>query len=454
MAIESDDNGVHLSGFVANPTHSRSNNKMQYLFLNGRHIRDRSLQHALGEAYRGLLLTGRFPIAFLRIEMPADQIDVNVHPTKLEVRFQDAGRVYSHLLSTIRSRFLTSDLTARVQPVSESDANLAARTSGMAVSGTDEEAIEQVRQQVSDWARTGGVTPGTDRSGTGDATGRQVAFRFDQRPDEFRPFPPLHHADVAISGGSRSFLASEAGVNADTSRYSEASRDSTSFAEDGAQVADEAWGTDGPQVGHTSSPVIRGAELAWQPRTVAFQAHNKYLVAPCDEGVMVIDQHALHERILYEQFREKTLAGAVEIQRLLVPETVDLAPSEAAAVLEYRQTLAEMGILVEPFGGSTLLVQGYPAMLGKVQPAELLRQVAAQIATNERPLQRRDVLDELLHMMSCKAAIKTGDRLSQEEIAALLEHRHLVQDSHHCPHGRPTTLVFTREELDKRFKRI
>lgn len=169
---------------------------------------------------------------------------------------------------------------------------------------------------------------------------------------------------------------------------------------------------------------------------------------------MVIDQHALHERILYEQFREKTLAQAVEIQRLLVPETVDLAPSEAAAVLEYRQTLADIGILVEPFGGSTILVQGYPAMLGRVQPAELLRQVAAQIVTNERPLQRRDVLDELLHMMSCKAAIKTGDRLSQEEIGALLEHRHLVQDSHHCPHGRPTTLVFTREELDKRFKRI
>jgi DNA mismatch repair protein MutL len=109
---------------------------------------------------------------------------------------------------------------------------------------------------------------------------------------------------------------------------------------------------------------------------------------------------------------------------------------------------------VEPFGGGTVLLQGYPAILGDVSPAELLRQVAAQLGAGERPLQRRDILDELLHMMSCKAAIKTGDRLSPREIEALLSHRHLVQDSHHCPHGRPTTLVFTKEELDKRFKRI
>ena len=100
---------------MADPSDSRANNRMQYLFLNGRHIRDRSLQHALGEAYRGLLLTGRFPIAFLRLEMPPDVVDVNVHPTKLEVRFPDGGRLYSQLLATLRKKFLTTDLTARAQ---------------------------------------------------------------------------------------------------------------------------------------------------------------------------------------------------------------------------------------------------------------------------------------------------------------------------------------------------
>lgn len=112
--VESQDDRLKLYGYVGNPTISRSHNKMQYLFLNGRHIRDRSLQHALGEAYRGLLLTGRFPISFLQFEIVPDQIDVNVHPTKLEVRFQDAGHLYSQLLHALRSRFLATDLTARV----------------------------------------------------------------------------------------------------------------------------------------------------------------------------------------------------------------------------------------------------------------------------------------------------------------------------------------------------
>ena len=114
--VESHDGDVRLSGYVANPTQSRGNQKMQYLFLNGRAIRDRSLQHALGEAYRGLLLTGRYPVALLQIEMPAEAVDVNVHPTKLEVRFQDGGRLYSQLLGTLRTRFLTTDLTAKYRP--------------------------------------------------------------------------------------------------------------------------------------------------------------------------------------------------------------------------------------------------------------------------------------------------------------------------------------------------
>src|SRR6185295_10073110 len=113
IPIDSADGDVRLAGHVANPTHSRPNNRMQYLFLNGRFIRDRSLQHALGEAYRGLLLTGRYPVCFLHLAMPPAWVDVNVHPTKLEVRFQDGGRVYSQLLGTLRTKFLSTDLVAR-----------------------------------------------------------------------------------------------------------------------------------------------------------------------------------------------------------------------------------------------------------------------------------------------------------------------------------------------------
>ena len=183
------------------------------------------------------------------------------------------------------------------------------------------------------------------------------------------------------------------------------------------------------------------------------QIHNRYLVTECDEGVVVVDQHALHERILYEELRERVLKGSVESQRLLVPETVTLSPAEAACVLEHQDLLAQMGIEVQSFGGDTILVSSYPAMLANLGPCELLHQLANHLLIDHKAPERRDLLDEMLHTVACKAAIKAGDRLAPEEVAALLQRRHLVQDAHHCPHGRPTALIFTREELDRRFKR-
>jgi DNA mismatch repair protein MutL len=186
----------------------------------------------------------------------------------------------------------------------------------------------------------------------------------------------------------------------------------------------------------------------------ALQIHNRYLVAESQEGVVVIDQHALHERILYEHLRQRVLAGAVESQALLVPEPLDLGPAEAACVLEHRELLAKLGMRVEPFGGGTVLVSSYPAMLANISPGEVLRGLVDTLLSGAKLPDRRDMLDDLLHMISCKAAIKAGDRLTPEEIATLLADRHLIDDAHHCPHGRPTALVFTREELDKQFKRI
>jgi DNA mismatch repair protein MutL len=161
----------------------------------------------------------------------------------------------------------------------------------------------------------------------------------------------------------------------------------------------------------------------------------------------------LHERILYEEIREKVLGGAMETQNLLVPEPVDLSAAEAAAVLDAQEMLAQLGVKVEPFGGGTVLISSYPAMLANWNPTELLRTLAEQLTSGGKPPDRRDLLDELLHMISCKAAIKAGDRLSPTEIDELLQRRDLAQDAHHCPHGRPTALVFTRDELDKQFKR-
>lgn len=403
--VESTDGGVRLSGYAAHPSHSRSNNRMQYLFLNRRHIRDRSLQHALQEAYRGLLMTGRYPVAFLALEMPADMVDVNVHPTKLEVRFQDSHRLYSQLLSTLRTKFLSTDLTARVETPSEDPE-----------SAVDQEQVARVRQQVVDWAK------GEVQSWSARPDASQV--RIDSTVPPFRPFPST----------GRSL---------------------------GIERLDRSWSAaGGPEVDDTSTASVPPAEHATAvpsgavPAPKALQIHNRYLVTESAEGVMVIDQHALHERILYEELRARTDSGPIEAQTLLVPEPVDLSPAEAAAALENRDLLGQLGLKVEPFGGDTVLISSYPAMLANMNPAEVLHTMLEHLLATGKAPDRRHILDELLHSIACKAAIKAGDRLSPDEIEALLARRHLVDDPHHCPHGRPTALIFSREELDKQFKRI
>jgi DNA mismatch repair protein MutL len=137
-----------------------------------------------------------------------------------------------------------------------------------------------------------------------------------------------------------------------------------------------------------------------------------------------------------------------------VPEPVDLSPSESACVLENGELLGRLGVSVEAFGGDTVLVSGYPAMLANMSPAEVLRALVERLLAGGTSPEQSELLDDLLHTVACKAAIKAGDRLSPAEVEALLEKRHLIDNAHHCPHGRPTALVFTREALDKQFRRV
>lgn len=408
--VESRDGDLRLAGFVAHPDHSRSHNKLQYLFLNGRHVRDRALQHALGEAYRGLLLHGRYPISFLRLEMPPELVDVNVHPSKLEVRFQDSGRVYSQLLGTLRTTFLSSDLTSRIHaPEVDETENR----------GHDRAAAEQMQRELVAWAR--GAQGGSEA-----AAERPTAADEQDSPPTLTLQPLARRWPPAEDRVDPNAVAS--GFGALPARGD----DSTAATVATREAASEA----GPS------------------RPTALQIHNKYLVTASADGVVVIDQHALHERILYEQLKRRFDAGSVEVQRLLAPVPVPLAPSEAAAVLEARQTLARVGLLVEPFGQDTIALTGYPAALGRVAPEEVLRQAIAQLAGGGGQLSQRELVDELLHMMACKAAVKAGDPLAPEEVAALLAQRTDYADTHHCPHGRPTALIFTEKELDRRFRRI
>jgi DNA mismatch repair protein MutL len=185
----------------------------------------------------------------------------------------------------------------------------------------------------------------------------------------------------------------------------------------------------------------------------AVQMHNLYLVVEVPEGVLLIDQHALHERILFGQMQQRLREGPLESQRLLIPEPVELPAAQAALVLEQRAALAELGLEVADFGGNTLVVQSYPAALGKRGPRGVLKAVVEYLATRERPPGREELLNDLLALMACHGAVRAGDALSPEEVADLVAQREAAESSHHCPHGRPTSLLFTRHDLDRQFKR-
>ena len=414
IAINSDDDPIRISGYVCDPSVSRGNNRMQYLFLNGRHIRDRSLQHALGEAYRGMLMVGRQPVTFLRMDMPADLIDVNVHPTKLEVRFTDGGQVYARLLQSLRHQFLRTNMQQRVgSPDSFADQSEPVTSQlGLPV------AVEhQQRQAVIDWARSGESQP-LSSSQRLPATEIPPFRRYGDAP-----FPdPAARSPIPTENAPRENAPRE-----------------------NATWENATWEDDPSD--QSQSPTVC---------YLGFQVHNRYLVTQDESGMVVIDQHALHERVLYERVCAKVLDSDnnLESQQLLVPEPVSLTPAERTAALDAKETLARIGMEIGDFGGESILIHSYPAMLKKVSPADMLRTMLETLMSAGKQPDPKDILNHLLSTIACKAAVKAGDPLSPEEITSLLEQKDLYHQTHHCPHGRPTALFFSRDELDRMFGRM
>lgn len=478
IPVHSEQEAAGLAGFVADPSVSRSNNRMQYLFLNGRHIRDRSLQHALGEAYRGLLMVGRFPVCFLRLKLPANQVDVNVHPTKMEVRFAEGGKIYSQLLQTLRHQFLTSDLTARARHVPGPAPRGLQSPATPQPSNSSSTSAERIASELGEVAA---LSRGDDARWQAHAERvTQVEPRLNL-PDSIPPFRPFSQR-VPFSAGNPISAGNPLGaspnpasaqphpLDGDDYRSGEGTRPAARSPFESGEIpaGAQTWGSSPPLDGGLGDATDLSARLdpahadLAQPGPgsdipssshLGFQVHNRYLITQDEGGMVVVDQHALHERILYEQLRQKIDSNTLESQSLLIPEPLDLTAAEAAAALDSRDLLAQIGIGVEPFGGDTVLMTSYPAMLSHMRPAEVLRQVLEPLMSGGKEPSARDVLDELLNMLACKAAVKAGDKLSSDEVTALLEQRDHYQDTHHCPHGRPTALFFSREQLDKMFKR-
>jgi DNA mismatch repair protein MutL len=436
--LDSGPGGVRLNGFVADPKCDRGNPKLQYLFVNGRWFRDRSVAHAMQEAFRGLLMSGRYSVGFLFLTVPPDKIDVNVHPTKAEVRFQENSLIYSLVRSTVKHRLLKENLVPRltvpvgVEPTEwrqEIDGN-----QGMGDRGQFPGSFSRAEPNPRDSQPIGPVSP--------------------RREEAERSVAPWDLPDRGtMVSESLSKLAPPSDIPSNETSVPREEAEPVASPDRTIPQQADTTGLGGTVISSPRVPTPAELSLAFSAAKTAMQIQDSYLVLETNEGMLVIDQHALHERILFEQLRRRVRDGKLEVQRLLIPEPIDLPAEQAALVLEAADALRELGLEVSEFGGNTILLSSYPTLLGRKPPHEIFKGVVDYLLNKERPPTKDAMLHMLMATMACKAAVKAGDRLTPEEIAHLLHLRQLAEDSHHCPHGRPTSLLFSRQELDKQFRR-
>ncbi len=389
LAVDVRDAELRLRGIIGLPELARPTAKHQYFYLNGRFIRDKFVQHALREAYRGLTEPGRYPAGILMLEMPPQDVDVNVHPTKIEVRFRDSGRIHGLVHSAVREQLLGSDLTPAAIPM-RSDAR-------------DEAPRLEMREKLAEFFR-------------------QLP------PTAVAPIPqaqPPQPALLAFAPPSQPQGISPAPFVARPSIESPALRE----------------------------PPPAAPSHSALPPSPAIQLHNSYLVVQSDDGMLIIDQHALHERIVYEDLLARLNRGTLESQRLLLPEVVDVSSTQASLLEQIQPLLGKLGIEVNEFGPGQVAVHSFPSFLEKLEPGAFVRELLERGEQELLDMHEEELLHEVLDMMACKAAVKAGDPLTAPEIEALLARRELVDRSSNCPHGRPTTLRLSLRDLEKQFKR-
>ena len=372
LTLDQEREGVRLSGYAALPTYNRGNAAHQYLFVNGRPVRDRLLAGALRAAYADFLARDRHPAAALFIDLPFELVDVNVHPAKAEVRFRDPGTVRGLIIGALRHAL----------------------------------------------------------AGAGHRASTTVAA---SALGAFRPGPSAAGFSAWRSGGW------PAGNGAD---------DLPGFAAPSA-AAFEGRATNGEvgSVQHTDD------QAAFPLGAARAQVHETYILAQTGDGLIIVDQHAAHERLVYERMKAELAAGAVARQVLLVPQVVELEEAEAERVAAHAQALADLGLAVEAFGPGAVLVRETPALLGETDVAGLVRDIADDLAEHGAPLALGERLAEVCSTMACHGSVRAGRRLNAEEMNALLRQMEVTPHSGQCNHGRPTYVELKLADIERLFGR-
>jgi DNA mismatch repair protein MutL len=373
--------GMTVLGFTSKPAYSRSNAKQLYYFVNKRFVRDYLLNHAVMTAYRRLIEAKKYPAAILFIDLPPGDVDVNVHPAKMEVRFRNPREIYDIIVETL------VHVLANIAPVSLGEKGTT-MPHGYG---------ERVREALKRY---------TVASGSG-------KLFFDKTVKDYpKPGPAI--------GQIREEDASQ--------RHLEE-----------IQVEQD----------------IPDKELKFSDLEYIGQFAGTYLVFSSSDGLILVDQHAAHERVLFDRFKREKAMGGEEMmsQRLLIPEVASLSPGEFAVIIESMRVLEEMGIEAEPFGENTVIVKSVPAALTHVEPKGLFREIIEELSNTERHLGLQERQEKIFALLACKGAVKAHQGLSEDEVAQLCRDLDATQFSSTCPHGRPVYISFNLRDIERMFKR-
>ena len=387
IEIDAGREGIRLGGLAGLPTATRGTAAQQYLFVNGRPVRDRVLMGALRAAYQDAIARDRHPAAVLFIDLDPHEVDVNVHPAKADVRFRDPGLVRGLMIGAIRQ--------------------MIART-----------ALEPSRAGAA-------ATIGAFRPGGGAMPARQAAS--DWRVSPLRPLETVGGAPVAAAAMPAGFA-------------------------DVAQAAFAATAAPSTDRRADAGPVL--PERLDRPLGAArAQLHETYILAQTADGVVLVDQHAAHERLVYEKLKAARARDGVPTQMLLVPEIVELPADDVERLVGFADALAGLGLVIEGFGPGAVAVRETPALLGRVDAGKLVRDLADEIAEFDRADALEARLDRIAATVACHGSVRAGRRLRPEEMDALLREMEETPNSGTCNHGRPTFVRLTLADIERLFGR-
>ncbi|MGC6484283.1 MAG: DNA mismatch repair endonuclease MutL [Candidatus Puniceispirillales bacterium] len=373
---------ISLRGFAGLPTLNRAAADGVHLYVNNRPVRDRQWVAAVRAAYGDTLPRGRYPQAVLFVDLPPDQVDVNVHPAKSEVRFRDAARVRGLIIGALQAVLAA----ASQQTTAEGSAAM----------------LDRMRQSR---APSGGRYRGSYGRSYAAPSSTGVDWQSPQFSEGFDALPQARQADAA----------------------------ETASGDDAAASAPDA--ADYPM----------GAARA--------QLHETYIVAETAEGIVIVDQHAAHERLVLERMKAALAKGDIERQLLLLPEVVEPGAAEAGLLLDHAEMLANLGLVIEAFGTGAVLVREVPAILGDAGVAAMLDDIAAELKTLGSSTILEDRINHILATLSCHGSVRAGRRLNADEMNALLREMEITPRSGQCNHGRPTWIALSLAEIESLFAR-